>query len=98
MRYGVIITQQTGTDTDPKHYLVRGTLVRVTRETELGTFVAETLTPVFGVENVFEHGYSYNTRTQYLDRDDFVALPDCLGGMLEAFADLFRKTREFFGV
>jgi hypothetical protein len=97
MRYGVIITQQTGTDTDPKHYLTRGTLVRVIRETELGACVTETLYPVFGIEKVFL-GYRYETRIQYLDRDDFAEFPECLGPMLEAFADLFRKTREFFGV
>jgi hypothetical protein len=97
MRYGVIITQQAGTDTDPKHYLTRGTLVRVIRETELGTFVTETLYPVFGIEDVFQ-GYRYEKRTQYLDRDDFAEFPECLGPMLEAFADSFRKTREFFGV
>jgi hypothetical protein len=82
---------------DPKHYLVRGTLVRVVRETELGTFVTETLYPVFGVEDTF-NGYRYETRTQYLDRDDFVYLSECLAPMVEAGADLFRKTREFLGV
>jgi hypothetical protein len=42
-------------------------------------------------------GYRYETRIQYLDRDDFAALPEMLWPMLEAFADLFRRTREFFG-
>jgi len=100
MRYGLIVTERDSIERSPdgpKHWLKRGTLIRIIRDTELGTYVTETLYPVFGVEGLF-HGYRYETRTQYLDRTDFKELPECMGPYIEATAQFFRKSREFFGI
>lgn len=98
MKYAMIVTERkafAGMPNDPKHWLMRGTLVKVLRETELGAFVVETLCPVFGVDNTFLH-YHYAVKLQHVDREDFVTLPDCMGPVVEASAKTFQRARELF--
>lgn len=92
MRYGIIKTDKRHDCTT--HWLNRGTLVRVLADRPMGELV-ETLYPVFGKE---ELGNTYTVKQQVISDKDYYEIPGQFGPLLEAWADLFQKTREFLCV
>lgn len=96
MRYAVIKTQKKPDDSfneGPTHWLMRGTLVRILAESEYGTHV-ETLYPVFGV-GILDYPARYEVREQHINPDDYYEIPGQFGPMLESWAELFQRVREW---
>jgi len=104
MKYGLIITERTAVERqpeDPIHWLKRYTLDRVlnSKADDLGLHVVETMYPVFSSKPIPEGGSArYEVMMQHVRRADLLELPDAAGPYIEATAQFFRKSREFFGI
>lgn len=96
MPYGIIKTQKKDADGvrgGPTHWLMRGTLVRVVNSGE-GWAEVDTLYPVFGYP-IPGQPATYKVRTQYVHPSDYLEIPSRFGPMLEAWAEYFRRVREY---
>lgn len=104
MHYAVIVTERDAierTPDSPIHWLNRFTLVRVLNDKpdSLGLHVVETMYPVFSnIPELTSSPPRYEIMVQHVRGVDLMRLPEYAGPCIEAFAEMFQRTREFFAI